>query len=152
MMDDKRLLKAYGLGLCVLSLIENYKPIERMGKIAKIYNTIKTKHENFNKQLFEYRTNKKNSISKKCALYVEAGAIADKAWDHSKTGLDITVESTISSIYYKNKEDFKRIYGFNDDDFYFGNNIESGTLMASLRTANILSEQMDICLELHKKI
>jgi len=58
----------------VLALLDEWSKIERVGVVAKIYNTIVSKHKIFHKQIHEVNNGKKIKYSRKCELFVLASS------------------------------------------------------------------------------
>lgn len=68
-MQDNNLVKTYAVGIFMLALLDEWSRVERIGIVAKIYNTITLKHNNFHKQIHELSTGKKKKLSLKCNIF-----------------------------------------------------------------------------------
>jgi len=45
--EEKSLIRSYASAMFMLALLDEWNKIERVGVVAKIYNTIVSKHKNF---------------------------------------------------------------------------------------------------------
>lgn len=130
----------------MLSLLEEYEAIERLGTLAKIYNKLKEKNNHFNAQKFAAQRSKKKKISYKTALYLKAGDIAHEFWNAVKedTGkITVSVNPIVTNLYRLNSESLNRVFGFFESDFekLMKQTIKGHTL-ASCNMARRLSEKI----------
>jgi len=118
---DIELLKTYAVGMFMLSLLDEWGKIERLGVIAKIHNVITKKHNNFHAQIRDVNINKKKKPSHKCILFIKASSIANTAWkqviSNTEKGISISSNIVIHNLYRHNSEQFSLIYGLKETDF-----------------------------------
>ena len=51
--EEHALMRSYAIAMCMLALLDEWKKQERMGAVAKIYNSITLKNNNFHTQIYE---------------------------------------------------------------------------------------------------
>jgi uncharacterized protein YcaQ len=146
-MSDKELLKIYSSAMYVLAFLDEWDKVERIGAVAKVYNTITKKHNNFHKQIHEVKTGKKKKYSKKCELFIKSSANAVAVWEETiretKT-TKISANSVIHNLFRLNRDGFERIYGLSEDVFLkLDNNNKHGAVFASCKIARILTEKTE---------
>jgi len=149
--NDIELINSYILGTFMLSLLDEWSKIERLGAVAKIHNTITKKHNVFDAQIFDFNRGKKKKISHKCSLFIEAGKIANKAWQSVINDIDeniaISANVVIHNLYRLNSSKIEKIYGLKEEDFIsltkFNTN---GVIFTSCKIARLLSEKVELLL------
>jgi len=119
-MTDEELIHCYAVGIYMLTLLDEWERIERIGIVAKIYNTISKKHSVFHKQHIEVSRGKKKKYSKKCELFIRASAYSTIAWKKTireTTGATVLANTIIHNLYMRNANLIERIYGLKEEDF-----------------------------------
>ncbi len=142
--NKEKLIEIYASGIYMLSLLEEWSALERLGKSAEIYNTITKKHNFFFKQIDEYNKKKRKKISEKCTLFIKASSLANTAWKETAKNtksITISANTTIHNLYRLNSEDFTRIYGLNEDDFrILDSKNQHNSILNSCKMARLLLE------------
>jgi len=144
--QEHSLIKTYATAMFMLALLDEWNGVERIGVNAKIYNRLIQKHNNFHKQINEVQKGKKESYSKKCSLFVKASVYAVVVWDivmKETKGNTISANTVIHNLYRFDAENFKKIYGLDEDVFKQLNSQSCGVTLASCRVARLLSEGLE---------
>ncbi|WP_457750305.1 hypothetical protein [Sulfurimonas sp.] len=145
-MEDKELIKIYSVGMFMLALLDEWDRLERIGSIAKIYNTITKKHNNFHAQIHDVESGKKKKYSHKCSLFIHASALSIVAWKESSmttSDIEMSANTVLYNLYRLNAAGMKRIYGLDEDLFKKVNNTgATGTVFSSCKAARIMTENI----------
>lgn len=144
-MTDERLIQTYMTGMFILSLLDEWSKLERIGIVAKIYNTITAKHNVFHKQYLDAEKGRKKKYSKKCELFIRGSAYAIIAWERvikETDGISLASNTTMHNLFRLNADDFTRIYGLQEEDFkkLDSNNLH-GLVFQSCKVANLLNKE-----------
>ncbi len=146
-MEDESLLKTYANGMFMLAFLDEWDKIERIGIIAKIYNTIKKKHDVFHKQIMQVEKGKKKKYSHKCSIFILASNFAIKAWEDcilETKDAKISANITLHNLHRLDKENFERIYGLTSEDFKkLQKGLECGVTLSSCKVARILLDHLE---------
>ena len=145
-MEDRELIRTYAIAMFMLALLDEWDKIERIGIVAKIYNTITKKHHNFHQQILQVKQGTKEKYSKKCSLFITASSYAVSVWEEcikETKEYKISANTAIHNLFRLNSENFTRIYGLSDADFkQFDNDLSRGVTFSSCKVARILSDRL----------
>lgn len=146
-MDENILLKTYAVAICMLSLLEEWEKIERIGVVAKIHNAISAKHNHFFEQINKIKRGKKKNCSKKCLLFIEANKLADFSWSRAAEeakGVTISASSVIHALYRFNSENITRLYRLNEECFKkLDSKNNHGAVFQSSKMARLITESIE---------
>ena len=148
-MKNDELIRAYTISIFIISFLDEYGKLERLGSFAKVYNTIIKKNNIFQDQIYDFQRKKRKKISHKAELFFIAKKISLLAWDKNlkeSTGTSISAGTTISNLFRLNKEHLTKIYGFDEIDFLKinqqsqANTTLDGITFHSCKMARVLTE------------
>lgn len=148
-MDDKERIFTYSIGIIMIALLDEYNKSERIGAIARIFNALAKKHNQFFEQTVKLSVGKRKKLSDKCLLFLEAKRNAEIAWqktiENDTVRQAITVNTMVTLLHFKHKEALKYIYGVSAEDFALLNSSTKykDTTMPSIRTANALLQYLE---------
>ena len=145
-MEEKRLLKTYAVGMLMLALFDEWSKMERIGVVAKIYNQITAKHDNFYQQIHTVQKSKKKKCSKKCALFIKANGYAISAWEKIMQDVKnstISANTTILNLFRLDNDSFRRIYVLDEELFLKLHSKSYGVTLQSCKVARLLLESLD---------
>jgi len=148
--EEHSLIKTYATAMFMLSLLDEWSRVERVGASAKIYNRLIQKHNNFHKQIDEVNRGKKKRYSQKCALFIRASAYAIRAWESAMQdtkGDSISANTVIHNLYRLDAKNFLKIYALEEDVFKKLNSQACGVTLASCRVARVLQDKLQECIE-----
>ena len=144
--EEKSLIRSYATAMFMLALLDEWNKIERVGVVAKIYNTIVAKHKNFHKQIHEVNNGKKKKYSRKCELFVLASSYSIVTWEKIINQTDnetISINTTIHNLFRIDAENFHRIYSLDLEVFKKLNNKQSTATLQSCRVGRLLLESLE---------
>ncbi|WP_152184393.1 hypothetical protein [Sulfurimonas indica] len=146
-MNDKELIKIYSVGLFMLALLDEWSTIERIGSVAKIYNTITKKHNNFHVQIHDVEHGKKKKYSHKCNLFIHASALSIAAWEESvkyTKNLSISANTALHNLYRLNSDGLSRVYGLTEEIFKsIDKTKQTGAVFSSCKAARIMTDAIN---------
>jgi len=147
-MKDRELIRTYSTAMFMLALLDEWSKIERIGIVAKIYNTITKKHNVFHQQILDVKKGAKKKCSKKCSLFVLASGYAVEVWEdcvQDTKKYKISANTAIHNLFRLNSESFTRIYGLNEEDFKkLDNDLLQGVTFSSCKVSRILHERLQL--------
>jgi len=150
-MTDKEYVKTYAVGMFMLTFLDEWKDLEKIGIVAKIFNTITKKHNVFHKQILEVQQKKRKKLSKKATLYVFAEKIAIESYNNAlkkqESKRRIVTNTTIRHLYNLSRENIEHIYGLKEEDFKKLDNRKHNNILQSCGVATMLTEELDITIK-----
>lgn len=150
-MDENLLLKTYAVAICMLSLLDEWKEVERIGIVAKVYNAIVTKHNQFFEQINKIKSGKKKKCSKRCLIFIDANKLAEAGWNTATKetkGMTISAASVIHALYRFNSENITRLYRLEEEHFKkLDSNNKHGAVFQSSKMARLITESIDTALK-----
>ena len=144
--EEKKIIRTYSTAMFMLALLDEWNKVERIGVVAKIYNTIVAKHRNFHKQIHDVNNGKKEKYSRKCELFVLASSYSIVAWDKiikETENNTISINTTIHNLFRLDAENFQRIYSLDIEVFKKLNNKQSTVTLQSCRVGRLLLESLE---------
>jgi len=146
-MSEQEYIKTYAIAMFMLTFLDEWSEVEKIGVIAKIFNIITKKHNVFHSQILDYSENRRKKISKKTTLFVMAEKIAirsyEKAFKNKKSSRTIMINTTVHYLYNLNKENFDRLYGINEEVFKKFDNKKHTHVLHSCGAATILNKTLE---------
>ena len=146
-MEETELIKAYSISIFMLSLLDEYGELERFGSFARVYNTLVKRNSVFQKQINIKKMNKKKKISKKAFLFSLSIKVSLKAWEtttYNEVSSPISAGTTIVSLFKRNEELMKRVYGVKSEDFRdIGKKSQANVTLNSCKMARVLCSNME---------
>ena len=146
-MNEADLIRAYTTSIFMLSLLDEYGELERFGSFARVYNTLVKRNKVFREQIDAYNAKKKKKISEKAILFSMAVKVSLGAWDTTTdTGVvaPISAGTTIVSLFKRNEDLMKRVYGVKSDDFRdIGKKSQANVTLNSCKMARALCRNME---------
>lgn len=154
-MEDQDLIRTYATAMFMLAFLDEWEKSERIGVVAKIYNTITKKHNVFHDQILQAKLKKRQKYSKKCSLFVVASSYAITAWDEciqQTKHYKVSANTAIHNLFRLNKENFERIYGLKEEDFKkLNSDFKCGVTLSSCKVARILHDRLDFIISDNQK-
>ena len=154
-MEDLERVRAYSISIFMLSLLDEYGKLERLGAFAKVYNTIVKKNSIFETQIEHFKRKKRKKISNKSKLYLFAVDCSKLSWVNvikNYTATSISVGNTIANLFRLNARYLMMIYGLTEADFIRINKQSiGGVTIPSCRMARLLTEELEATINENKE-